>query len=80
MDCSRVLDSDVMESKTIVLLRTQADWEEWIELIKTAALAEDTWTLIDPTGVRTTIQEPVRPTLNDMIDTRTYDRYMNLNS
>jgi len=48
-----------MESKTTVLLKTRADWEEWIELIKTAALAPDIWNLIDPAKARTALTEPV---------------------
>ncbi len=55
-----------MENKPTVLLNTQADWEEWIELLKTAALVANVWTLIDPTRARTTLIKPVRPSPNDI--------------
>ena len=55
-----------MENKTTVLLKTQEDWEEWIELIKTAALALDIWNLIDPAGACIALIEPVQSTPNDI--------------
>ncbi len=51
-----------MENKTTVLLRTHADWNEWIELVKTAAYELN----IDPAGAHIALTEPIRPTPNDI--------------
>ncbi|KAH8748497.1 hypothetical protein F5882DRAFT_311384, partial [Hyaloscypha sp. PMI_1271] len=48
-----------------LVLEQSRDWEEWLEIIKTAALKADVWDYINPQTPRDllpTLQEPVRPT------------------
>ena len=37
-----------MAQKTAVILVSQNDWDEWIEVIKTVAMSEDIWAYVDP--------------------------------
>jgi hypothetical protein len=49
--------------KISVILNSPADWDEWIEVIKTQALAGKVWKYLDPTeDVVSTLQEPTAPT------------------
>ena len=49
--------------KVSVILNNPADWDEWIEIIKTQALAGKVWQHLDPSeDTVPALEEPVAPT------------------
>ena len=56
----------------IVILTSQEDWQDWIELIKTIAETKGVQKYVDPAGARPNIKAaiapvlPIRPTPNDI--------------
>ncbi len=53
-----------MSTSTQIILNGMKDWDDWIELIRTAALGADIWDLINPDKTQTEIQrllQPLRP-------------------
>src|SRR2546427_10429063 len=47
-----------------VILNGPNDWNEWIEILKTKAMAGEIWELMDPSTVKTALpafQEPIFP-------------------
>ena len=38
----------MMAEKTVVILASQNDWDEWIKVIKTKAMADSIWAYVDP--------------------------------
>jgi hypothetical protein len=47
-----------------VILNGPNDWNEWIEILKTKAMAGEIWELVDPSIVKTALpafQEPILP-------------------
>jgi len=50
------------EKTTAVVLTSQKDWDEWIEVIKTSAIASDIWYLVNPDIANPpTLEEPPAP-------------------
>jgi len=50
------------EKVTTVVLTSQKDWDEWVEIIKSIAIASNIWNLIDPnTANPLTLEEPPAP-------------------
>ena len=43
-----------------IILRTQDDWDDWIEIIRALAEALDIWTYLDPEN-QLVLVEPVQP-------------------
>jgi hypothetical protein len=71
--------SDV--TKTSIILRGSDSWDNWIEIIKSAALKAQIWTAVNPdlldqepsdqvpaSECCTKIKEPVMPTIADIRD------------
>ena len=59
-------------TKSPVILSDSKDWNEWIELIKTAALRADIWLYINPETPENWLPRriwPIRPTLGDVYET-----------
>jgi hypothetical protein len=59
---------------TTVILSTSADWDEWLELMKTKAIGEKVWKYLDPSTPKDqlpTLIEPVRPTPADVNPNKT---------
>jgi hypothetical protein len=57
------------EKKTSIILTSQNDWDEWIELIKTTAIASDVWEFINPDTPAANIpslEEPRAPRPSDI--------------
>jgi hypothetical protein len=53
-----------MATSTQITLNGIKDWDDWIEVIRTAALGADIWDLINPSKSKTSIQRlepPLRP-------------------
>ena len=60
-----------MTSKQVVILHTKAEWDTWIELIKTSAMKHDVWKFVNPEFEESEIpslKEPKRPTPGDIRD------------
>ena len=55
------LNSSQQSQKTSVILSDSSDWDEWIEVIKTAALSGKVWDLIDPNTSKNEISQLVEP-------------------
>jgi hypothetical protein len=50
--------------KVTVILSSPDDWDEWIEVVKTQALAGKVWEYLDPSKDEVPIlQEPALPTI-----------------
>jgi hypothetical protein len=50
-----------------IILTGQADWDEWIEVIRTIATGHGIWDYVDPSKPDLmALAEPVRPTPNDV--------------
>lgn len=55
------------EKTTAVLLTSQKDWDEWIEVIKTSAITSDIWNLVNPAIANPpTLEEPPAPKPTDV--------------
>jgi hypothetical protein len=55
------------EKTTAVVLTSQKDWDEWIEVIKTSAIASDIWNLVNPSIPNPpTLKEPPAPKPTDV--------------
>lgn len=55
------------EKTTAVVLTSQKDWDEWIEVIKTSAIASDIWNLVNPSIPNpSTLEEPPAPKPTDV--------------
>jgi len=53
-------------------LKGQDDWDEWIEVVKTAAISGDVWDYINPDtpkGNVPTLTEPYEPIYEDVAST-----------
>ncbi len=50
-----------MSVSTQIILNGMKDWDDWIEVIRTAALGADIWDLINPDKSKTEIQGLVQP-------------------
>ena len=48
-----------MATSTQITLNGMKDWDDWIEVIRTAALGADIWDLINPSKSTTSIQRLV---------------------
>lgn len=56
-------------NKQVVVLHTKAEWDTWIELMKTTSLKYDVWKFVNPEledSEREQLKEPKRPTPNDV--------------
>ena len=53
--------------KISVALNSPSDWDEWIEIIKTQALAGKVWGYVDPSKDQVpTLEEPLLPQSRDV--------------
>jgi hypothetical protein len=53
-----------MSTATQIILNGMKDWDDWIEVIRTAALGADIWDLINPNKSKTQVNslaQPLRP-------------------
>ena len=57
--------------KTSIILKGQDDWDEWIEVIKTTAIAGKVWEYINPDTPQDELYkliEPAEPTYSDLAE------------
>jgi hypothetical protein len=53
--------------KISVTLNSPSDWDEWVEVIQTQALAGDVWDYVDPSKDQVpTLEEPMPPQPSDV--------------
>ncbi|KAI0999210.1 hypothetical protein K3495_g8986 [Podosphaera aphanis] len=55
-------------NKQVVVLYTKAEWDTWIELIKTSAKTHDVWKYVNPNSDSEipVLEEPTRPSPTDV--------------
>ena len=52
----------MMAEKVAVILTSQKDWDEWIEVTKSMMIASDIWNLVNPDTMNPpTLEEPPTP-------------------
>ena len=56
VDPRQIIHDDNMATSTQITLNVMKDWDDWIEVIHTAALGVDIWDLINPSKSKTSIQ------------------------
>jgi len=56
---------------TTVILSSQADWDEWIDLIRLQARTGDVWEYVDPSTSQEKLPQLVEPTYPKPSDVRT---------
>jgi len=55
------------EKTTVIVLASQKDWDEWMEVIKTSAITSDIWNLLNPsTPNPPALKEPPAPKPTDI--------------
>ena len=60
--------------KTSVILSSSADWEEWLEIVKTKALSGEVWDYVNPQtpkAILPALTQPVIPRPADVKDSAT---------
>ena len=58
----------MMAKKTVVILTSQKDWDEWIEVIKIKVMADSIWAYIDPDTPKSTL-----PSLEELMALKSVD-------